>query len=156
MTDKADLVHKLVAEIGEHLSLRTIDYIHKHTGGSKAELLNAFLVFPEIDDFHASSIRTAIHAKQHFEEHISSEILDVVLNSIQLDDELALEFSLSVAPIFLGDDYEYELIVIKGSSIHCLNDGLNNLLNELSNEELEKSIKKVRNTTLINTLKGSR
>ena len=103
MTTKEELVPKLVAEIGEYVSTRIVGYIDMHTTSSKAEFLNAFIVCPEAEDFHASSLRDAIRAKPHFEEHISSDILDVMLNSIQLDDDLTLEFSLSVLPLFLGD-----------------------------------------------------
>lgn len=111
MASQRDVITELVNEIGILIKLRLSAYIEKYADGSTAQFVNPFIVCPELDEFHASSLRPAIQAKMHLQEQLSNELFEIDVEQIRFDDELKLILELIIIPLFFHDD-ELEFIPV--------------------------------------------
>ena len=155
MTNKQKLIFQLIEEIRKHISNRISSHILNYANYSEADFINSFIIIPESNDLTSSLVLSATKTKQLFEANVTSELIEVTLQSIRLHDNFKFGYVLSALPVFIGNDYEYDsqLIYITGSVLQFPGEGMLDLLETISSDDLNKYIKKVRNATLIDSLK---
>jgi len=153
---KSSIKH-FVEELGNLLSIRISQYLHKYKNGSEANFINQLIMCPHFEDYDIDYIHYPALTRKHFEENLNIDLTYFELNQLHLKSDMKVEYSFSCYPYFIEDEIEANALefALVANQITFYDQDMINFLETYGDDVWNKLTQELRKEISFGTLKNS-